>query len=84
LKSPPKVVSNVMELILIIFGMDDPNWSKAQKILSNPREFTSKLKETDIDNINVSLYNKIVKITSNENFNLAVIRKVCSSAVGLA
>jgi hypothetical protein len=39
LKSPPKVVSNLMDLILIMFGVDDPSWSKAVKMIKDPRAF---------------------------------------------
>ena len=81
--NPPKEVANLMDLILIILGIDDPNWSKAKKMLANPSNFIQNLKGYDVDGISAPLMNKIIKITSNGNFNIPYIKMVNSSSCGL-
>jgi|TARA_B110001450_G_C17466085_1_gene418256 hypothetical protein len=44
LSNPPKEVANLMELIQMVFGENDPNWSKAKKLLANPNGFIHNLK----------------------------------------
>ena len=82
LNCPPKTVADIMDLILMILGLEQ-SWPAAKKLLSNPHAFCTKLKSFDHDSITPDLYSKLIKATSAENFKIQVIKAVSAAACGL-